>query len=272
MLFLYDELFKILMNSNVAEKCADINRLHLVLDRYFPLQTGKMKKALRIEIPGRPALPKLVSPQHVPRRSMQTQEGRAALIHAIAHIEFNAMNLAIDAAYRFRGLPDQYIKDWIRVAAEEAFHFRLLEDRLHALGFKYGDFNAHDGLWKMALTTDHDPLIRMALVPRLMEARGLDVTPDIRARFQSVEDKKTVDVLNQIERDEIEHVRIGNKWYHYLCNEQGVAPLDTFIKLLREYAPKYLRGPYNWKARMKAGFTPAEMAWLREKEENPTLV
>ncbi|XLM22000.1 ferritin-like domain-containing protein, partial [Chromobacterium piscinae] len=136
-----------------------------------------------------------------------------ALLHAIAHIEFNAVNLALDAAWRFRDMPDGFVDDWLRVAAEEAGHFRLLQGRLAELGFSYGDFPAHDGLWTMCRKTDHDAMIRMALVPRVLEARGLDVTPGIQRRLAGIGDHASVAVLDIILRDEIGHVQIGNRWF-----------------------------------------------------------
>lgn len=213
--------------------------------------------------PGRPERPVLVSPRLVERRKVSTAAGRAALIHALAHIEFNAVNLALDAVYRFRGLPSAYYRDWVRVAAEEARHFMLLRAHLHRLGFDYGSFTAHNGLWDMAVKTAHDPLVRMALVPRLLEARGLDAAPALIAKLESCGDKRAVEILRIIQRDEIEHVRIGNRWYGYFCELRGADPIETFRRLLQEYDAR-LRAPFDMAARRRAGFSEQELSLLQE--------
>jgi uncharacterized ferritin-like protein (DUF455 family) len=211
-----------------------------------------------IEQPGRPPRPALVPPEAVPRRNVNTPEGRAALIHALTHIEFNAIHLALDAAYRFRDLPDDFRHDWIGVAAEEAYHFRLLRDHLRGMGHDYGDFDAHNGLWDLALATAHDVLARMALAPRLMEARGLDVSPAIRAKLLGVGDTEGAAILDIILRDEIGHVAIGNRWYRRLCEARGLDPRTTFASLLVEHDLPAPRGPFNVEARLLAGFEAGE--------------
>jgi uncharacterized ferritin-like protein (DUF455 family) len=215
--------------------------------------------------PGRPSQPELVPPQSVPRRRLDTAPGRAALIHALAHIEFNAINLALDAAWRFRGLPRDFYGDWLKVAAEEAYHFRLLRDHLRGLGFDYGDFAAHSGLWDMAVRTGHDALVRMALVPRVMEARGLDVTPGIRVKLVSAGDQRAAEILDIIERDEVGHVAIGNRWYAFLCEQRGLEPVATFRQLLVDYDAPALRPPFHLAARRAAGFSEPELAWLESQ-------
>lgn len=216
-----------------------------------------------IESPGRPDRPVLVYPQDVPRRSLSTPEGYAAMIHAITHIEFNAINLAWDAVYRFRAFPRAYIDDWIKVADEEAYHFQLLRKRLNDLGYDYGDFPAHNGLWDMACQTAHDPLERMALVPRVLEARGLDATPKIVRRLRAMADFETVDLLeNVILKDEIGHVEIGSRWFRHLCAERELDSRAVFIDLIKRYLKGTLRGPFNQAARRLAGFTAEEMAEL----------
>lgn len=214
--------------------------------------------------PGRPPRPPLVLPREVGNRSVFTAEGRAALVHAIAHIEFNAVNLALDAAYRFRGLPRDYYGDWLQVAAEEAYHFTMLRDHLRSLDYDYGSFPAHNGLWEMAQKTAHDPLVRMGLVPRVLEARGLDVSPALVAKFKSCGDVRAVEILEIIYRDEIGHVRIGNRWYRFLCEQRGVDPVQTFRMLLGEYGSMRLRRPFHDVARRDAGFTQAEMELIEE--------
>ena len=217
-----------------------------------------------IPIPGRPEKPVLISALLVEKRKLSTPEGRAALIHSLAHIEFNAINLALDAVYRFRELPQAYYGDWLQVAAEEAYHFGLLRAHLQSLNFDYGDFSAHNGLWDMAVQTDADPLVRMALVPRVLEARGLDVLPAIMQKLKSAGDPAAAAMLRMIHVDEIGHVAIGNRWYAYLCNERGLEPVATFRKLLREYSAPKLRGPLDRVSRQAAGFSAAEMQMLEE--------
>ncbi|MBZ4200807.1 MAG: ferritin-like domain-containing protein [Methylotenera sp.] len=213
-------------------------------------------------IPGRPAKPNLVAPLLVKRRAMNTVAGRAALIHALCHIEFNAINLALDAIWRFHGLPEAYYADWLKVATEEAHHFNLLKDHLQHLGYAYGDFDAHDSLWEMVDKTKLDALARMALVPRTMEARGLDALPALRAKLAQAGDLLAAAILDITLRDEVGHVAIGNRWFNYLCQQQGLAPLATFEKLCLDYVAPKLRGPFNLAARREAGFTEAELAAL----------
>jgi uncharacterized ferritin-like protein (DUF455 family) len=209
--------------------------------------------------PGRPARPVLVSPLTVKHRSMHTPEGRAALIHALAHIEFNAINLALDAIWRFPGMPRDYYTDWLQVAGEEALHFSLLAAHLQTLGFKYGDFSAHNGLWEMAELTQHDILARIALVPRTLEARGLDVSPQMRAKLAQAGDTAAAEILDVILRDEIGHVKIGNRWYRWLCEQRALEPIATYRMLAAQYKAPQLRGPFNREARLQAGFTEAEL-------------
>jgi len=220
-----------------------------------------------IDQPGRPARPRLVPPRRMPRRRPDSVAGRAALIHALAHIEFNAINLALDAAHRFAGLPEAYYADWLKVADEEALHFDLLNTHLATLGHAYGDFEAHTGLWDMALKTAHDPLVRMALVPRVLEARGLDATPRIVEKLRAANDTRMVEILAIVERDEIGHVAIGNRWYGWLCAQRGVEPGATFRRLLVEYDAPALKPPFNFAARRQAGFSESELAWLERLSE-----
>lgn len=214
--------------------------------------------------PGRPQRPELVAPRDLVQRRLSSIEGRAALIHAIAHIEFNAMNLALDAVYRFRTMPQAYYGDWLRVAAEEASHFRMLRERLQQLGYDYGDFPAHNGLWEMCVDTAHDVLVRMALVPRVLEARGLDVTPGMIERLQGAGDGDTVAILHVILAEEEGHVAIGSHWFRYCCEQRDLEPESTFRDLLQRYMRGRLRGPFNRPARLMAGFSEAEMDALEQ--------
>ena len=213
-------------------------------------------------IPGRPARPELVPPRLVGRRSMITVEGRAMLVHALAHIEFNACNLALDALWRFPDMPDQYYTDWLRVAKEEARHFTLLAAHLQVLGFQYGDFPAHDSLWEMVEKTCADVVARMALVPRTLEARGLDAIPPLRAKLAQAGDHAAAMILDLILKEEVGHVEIGNRWYNYLCDLRGFEPRAMYDELAARYEAPVLKGPFNLEARRRAGFTEAELSRL----------
>ena len=211
--------------------------------------------------PGRPARPRLVNARQLPQRGLGSAEGRVALVHAVAHIEFNAINLAWDAVYRFRGMPADYYRDWALCAHDEARHFDLLSARLGELGHAYGDFDAHNGLWEMAEKTAHHDTARMALVPRVLEARGLDVTPGIIERLAGVGDADTIAILEVILREEVAHVAAGTRWFRWCCARDGVDPRDTFIALLQRHFTG-LRGPFNLAARRAAGFDEREMERL----------
>jgi uncharacterized ferritin-like protein (DUF455 family) len=214
------------------------------------------------ENPGRPERPLLVAPRQLAKRGLNDERGRAALIHAVAHIEFNAINLALDAVLRFPGMPADYYTDWMRVADEEAYHFSLMRERLQALGHDYGDFAAHDGLWQMARQTAADPLERMALVPRVLEARGLDVTPGMIERLRAVGDDDSAERLGIILSDEIGHVAIGSRWFRWLCGERGLNPQQTYLDLIRAHFRGQVRCPLNLPDRRRAGFDDAELDGL----------
>ena len=216
-------------------------------------------------LPGCPPKPELRSHLDVPKRSPFTAEGLAALLHAVAHIEFNAINLALDAVWRFGGMPRSYYLDWVTVAAEEAHHFTLLRAHLQSMGYHYGDFPAHTGLWDMTDKTKGDVLARMALVPRTLEARGLDATPPMQAKLRKVgsaQALKAVEILEVILNDEIGHVAIGNHWYRYLCTQRGLDPVAHYAVLAAQYGAPRVKGPVNLDARRQAGFDEAELALL----------
>ena len=210
-------------------------------------------------LPGRPAQPELIAATHVPRRGIGSREGRAALIHALAHIEFNAINLALDVVWRFAGMPLNFYREWMQVAREEAFHFSLLQAHLQTLGFEYGDFPAHNGLWEMAEKTSADVLARLALVPRTLEARGLDASPPMRDKLLAVGDTAAAAIIDIILRDEIRHVAVGNFWYRQVCSQRGLDPIATYATLAARYDAPRLRGPFNREARLAAGFEQAEI-------------
>ncbi len=264
----YSACLDCLMTDDPLAKAHKVALLHDGFAQYERSSTAA--EAVRIETPGIPDRPRLVEPQQVTRRGFGSTAGRVALLHALAHIEFNAINLALDAAYRFRDLPDEvasdFARDWVRVAADEARHYKMVAQRLESLGSFYGEHDAHAGLWNMALKTDHDVMVRMALVPRVLEARGLDVAPPMIEKFRKHKDPESAAILEVIFNDEIEHVRIGNHWFRYTCEQRNLAPSDVFADLLRQHSKGFLRGPYNEVARVQAGFSVDELDALKEIE------
>ena len=223
-------------------------------------------EALALPIPGRPEQPELLSPHKMPKRSVNSDKGRVVLMHAVAHIEFNAINLAWDAVYRFRGMPKSYYDDWISVGLDEARHFQMLNGYLKKRDSFYGEYPAHNGLWDMAVKTDADVLVRMALVPRVLEARGLDVTPGMLAKLKKAGDQEAIGHLNIILEEEINHVRIGTHWYHYCCEQRDLPKRETFVQLINEYMQTGLKGPFNIEARLLAGFDEDELSYLEEMQ------
>jgi uncharacterized ferritin-like protein (DUF455 family) len=248
--------------SEPSAKVAMLAKLWATLEQW-PINTQEnLKSDLLV---GRPAKPILKSPKSVPSRKPSTPEGLAALVHSVCHIEFNAINLALDATWRFSGLPKQYYLDWVRVAYEESTHFEMLQNLLQEMGYQYGDFDAHDGLWEMCQKTSHDPVARMALVPRILEARGLDATPQIQAKLQAVQSphaRQASAILEIILRDEVTHVQVGNRWYTWLCEVGGLSPMEHSEQLAITYLAPKLRPPFNLLARRQAGFTELELERL----------
>ncbi len=213
--------------------------------------------------PGRPARPELLDPRHMKRRSAHTLRGRIALLHAVAHIELNAIDLAADMIARFGLSPrlgddvrTAFLADWAAVARDEARHFGLLSRRLADLGAVYGDLPAHDGLWKSAMATAHDLLARLAIVPLVLEGRGLDVTPSMIASLDAAGDTASADILRIILNEEVAHVAAGWRWFEYICAREGLAPAASFRALVARFLPGALRGPFNDPARAKAGLLP----------------
>jgi uncharacterized ferritin-like protein (DUF455 family) len=210
--------------------------------------------------PARPARPELKRPGEVPRRKINRgSAGRGALLHALAHIELNAVDLAVDIMARFthEDLPRGFYDDWLTVADEEGKHYLLLAERLTELGLAYGDLPAHDGLWQAAEVTAHDLLARLAVVPLVLEARGLDVTPVMIAKLRAAEDLESAAVLQVIYAEEIGHVAIGKRWFDRLCAQRGEAPQAAWQALVRQHFKGQLKPPFNDAARQEAGF-PAD--------------
>ena len=224
--------------------------------------------AKRVVIPGRPEHPKLVNPRDVPKRGFNSEPARIKLLHAITHIEFNAINLALDAVYRFRAMPEQYYTDWLNIAVEEALHYSLLEAYLKSKKSFYGAYDSHNGLWEMAVKTDHDVMVRMALVPRVLEARGLDVTPGMIKKFQSIGEVELAGIMDVIQRDEIGHVERGNYWFNELCRQRGISSSETFHQLLDEYMEESMFDSLNQEARLAAGFSKQELIELAARNRH----
>ncbi|MEY4295709.1 MAG: hypothetical protein RLY82_1397 [Pseudomonadota bacterium] len=234
----------------------------------FTLQT--IAKAQTEVNAARAQQPQLVSHLEVPKRSIHTKLGFAATVHSIAHIEWNAIRLALDAVWRFDGMPIDYYEDWMSVAGEETKHFNLLEALLRDLGYTYGDFTAHDGLWHMCEVTKDDIVARMALVPRTLEARGLDATPLVQAKLKRMKlaglsatllaHAETLDgILHILLTEEIGHVAIGNYWYRWLCTREELDPIAHYKKLAFAFDAPRLKPPLNIAARLKAGFVEEEL-------------
>jgi uncharacterized ferritin-like protein (DUF455 family) len=264
--------------ADPAAKCAEVGRIHRQWHAQVPAMNDASggvsgvtaaldDRALADESiePGRPARPALVAPRHVPGRSAFSAKGRAALLHAVAHIEFNAINLALDVAWRFPAMPPVFAAEWLDVAADECRHFLMLQTELQRDGHAYGDFAAHDGLWEMAVRTRVDLLARMALVPRVLEARGLDATPPIQKRLQAAGDMRGHAILQQILDDEVAHVRCGDRWFRRLARQRQLEPEQAYRDLIVAFRAPWPRPPFNEAARLAAGFTPLELAWLARR-------
>ena len=254
--------------TDPAQKVASVQSLHA---QVATLSIAKSDFAPFGDPPGRPARPVLVERVVKPHRSPFTPDGLAILLHTVAHIEFNAINLALDAAWRFDGMPDAFYRDWVRVAAEEAHHFSLLRAHLQSLQghdgqrWDYGDFPAHDGLWTVCAGTAGDVVARMALVPRTLEARGLDATPLIQAKLRRVatpQALRAVEILDTILGDEVGHVAIGNHWYRWLCQQNGLDPVAHYRVLAQRFDAPRPKPPFNTQARLQAGFTDEELSIL----------
>lgn len=261
---LYQTVEQCLLQTSVVKK------LDQVETAYSQFQTGELiivpyDQVIPASSVGFPDLPQLVSPKELSRRGYHDQAGRIGLLHSIAHIEFNAINLALDAVYRFRDLPYDYYADWFKVAIEEVKHFRLLEHRLRELGSAYGELLAHRGLWDMAEATQDDILARMAVVPRYLEARGLDVTPAMITKLKAAGDEVSAAILTIILEEEIGHVKAGSHWFSYLCRQKACDPVSTYFSLIEAKLHGKLRGPFNLDLRKQAGFSDLELQLLSNK-------
>jgi uncharacterized ferritin-like protein (DUF455 family) len=243
-----------LLEKNPVQKA----ELTLALPINLPIQTQTVI-ADPGQIPGRPEKPELVSHTALKAKPLNTAEGRAGLLHAIAHIELNAIDLALDVVWRFPGMPTPFYTDWVQIAKEEAKHFLLLQRHLVNMGFDYGDFPAHNSLWEMAERTRGDILARIGLVPRTMEARGLDASPGVKNKLISAGDLAAGRILDIILEEEIGHVAAGNRWYRFVCAQRGLDPIATYRELIQQYDAPKLKSPYNLQARRLAGFSEEEL-------------
>lgn len=258
----FTEMARIIRLQDATEKCQAV---HALARGMTQAQLDHTSNIQQITQPGYPKKLALVMPRELKRRGIQNQNGRNILMHAVAHIEFNAINLALDAAYRFRDQPFEYYRDWVQIADDEARHFTLIRDYLRQHHCDYGDLLAHNGLWEMALQTQHDIVARMALVPRVLEARGLDVTPGMIKRLEKVGDHAAVDILTTIYQDEIAHVNTGSRWFFYHCQLRNLEPRSTFLTMVKTHLHGELRGPFNISARLEAGFDEMELAQLSKE-------
>jgi uncharacterized ferritin-like protein (DUF455 family) len=250
-----------LFESEIDRKLSAVDAIEHLLDVGADLSgfEGVARSAQDVVFPEKPTF---VNPRDLKRRSMSTEEGLKVFLHAVAHIEFTAILLALDAAYRFRQTPDAFRRDWLLIAVEEARHYRAVVKRMNSLSASYGDFPAHRGLWELAESTSESLIARMALVPRFMEARGLDVTPGMIDKFSRQGDQDTVEVLSLILREEIGHVAVGTQWFKWACTHDGVNPEDAYFDLVDRFLSGGVRGPFNREARIQAGFSEAEMQRL----------
>jgi uncharacterized ferritin-like protein (DUF455 family) len=271
----YTELHRLLRSADLEEKSEGVARLL----RYC--NTGKPEAPEgfvpeRFEAPSYASICRIVDPRELPkRRNFATREGLALMVHAITHIEYSAIDLALDAVYRFPEMPVAYKRDWLEVADDEIRHFRMLHEILESLGYRYGDFPVHRGLFDAALHTAGDVLERMAVVPRHYEATGLDVNPQIARKLRPhgsiPEVARLLEALEIIYEEEIDHVRKGDRWFRILCEERGLEPAETFRQILERYELNKVRRPnLNVEARQAAGFGCVELRELgAEQCEEP---
>ncbi len=208
--------------------------------------------------PGRPSKPDLLPPRQMPKRTITGEKGRLALVHSLAHIELNAIDLAWDLVARCarQAMPRAFFDNWVQVGLEEAKHFNLLDERLKEMGSFYGALPAHDGLWQAAEETGHNLISRLAIIPLVLEARGLDITPPMLEKMRAQKDDKTAAILEIIYRDEKRHVAFGTKWFLFACKRHNLKPEQTFHEMVRRHFRGSLRPPFNDKARSQAGLTP----------------
>ncbi len=252
---LCDLALEVLETREAATKAA-LSRSHAA--KWFADRSMEIGQADPPDRPARPEKPDLIPPTEMPRRRGRSDAARATLLHAVLHIELNAIDLAWDMIARFTAedFPRRFYDDWVQVADEEGKHFQMLSDRVSDFGFSYGDFPAHDGLWEAARSTRNNVSARLAVVPMVLEARGLDVTPAMIDRFAKMEDFASADILKVILDEEIGHVATGNRWFHYMCRKTNIEAKKHWQKMVRENFRGLLKPPFNEDARGRAGFSP----------------
>ncbi|MFK5894203.1 MAG: ferritin-like domain-containing protein [Pseudomonadota bacterium] len=228
------------------------------------LEWNSFESPIIINSPGRLDKPIIVAPKKLKKRGFGSEKQIASLLHALAHIEITAVNLAWDSICRYPGMPKEYYNDWIDTAKDEGEHFLALRQQIQLLGFDYGDFPVHGELWNMAVLTGGNLMHRMAIVHRVLEARALDVVPFSVKKFQSINANDTAKVLINIANDEVNHVAAGTRWYHYCCEKEKLDPEVTFFQLIKQYLHSYPRGPFNEPARKLAGFSNDELSLLKQ--------
>jgi len=214
-----------------------------------------------------PAKPIWINPRDLPRRRLGSDAGKRSFIHSIAHIEFNAIKLALDIAYRFKGLPAQFYRDWVYVANDECKHFELLNNHLAKYDCVYGDLPSHDGLWSMAVKTENDILARLSLVPRYLEARGLDVTPFMLDKLKAQKDTASAAILEIILEDEVGHVAFGTTWLDFVCEQFSVERENVYFENINHFMKGQILGPFNRSLRLRAGFSEAELTELERLDK-----
>lgn len=255
-----------LHQQDIDSKLTNTEKAWLLQSR-GELSYASEHEPLSIAVTQFPDRPKLLDPHAMPRRKFTTPAGICAFFHAIAHIEFIAIYLAWDMLYRFRGMPEKFYQDWLSVAYEESVHFGLIRERLRKMDCDYGDLPAHQGLWDIATETTDDLLARLALVPRYLEARGLDVTPAMIEKFSKLGDQQSVAVLTRILNDEVGHVRLGSDWFDYVCQQRNLESEQAYRQLLTSRLKGKPRGALNKELRKQAGFSDAELVWLETLRE-----
>jgi len=254
--------------SNSVEKTIELTQqAYAICQSGVRFDDSSERKICSIEQVMFPEKPVCVSPRELPRRRLGTEAGKRSFIHAIAHIEFNAIKLALDITYRFKGMPQQYYKDWLFVANDECKHFKMLCDHLATYGCSYGDLPSHDGLWSMAVKTEHDLLARLSLVPRYLEARGLDVTPAMLDKLLVQKDTETAEILKVILEDEVLHVKFGSTWLTYACELQNIERESIFFEHVNHYLKGQVLGPFNRPLRLRAGFSEEELRELESRDK-----
>jgi uncharacterized ferritin-like protein (DUF455 family) len=260
--------------SAVAEQCLFSGDLESILATTQQAAALSANDELRMDVGNSvprsiadtvfPCRPQWLAARDMPRRRLRSPTGKVAFFHALAHIECIAVYLAWDIVYRFNGLPDAFYRDWLRIAGEEALHFALLRNYLRQLGSDYGELPAHGGLWAHAEATANDVLARLAIVPRCMEARGLDVTPAMIADFEAMNEPEAVALLQRIYHDEVGHVACGSQWFSYVAQQRGLDPEEAFKQLILGYYNGKPKGPFNREMRIIAGFSQSEINWLED--------